>query len=124
VRPVEPLAWFSQAGAAVLLPVTPQSVLTGASPAEQVQADATGDRRQPGAGGFDGVLLLPAQGVPAGVGLLVKPFQAKRGQLRRSLSREWNLADAAEAWLCVGGPRMLGLAERGDASGLAAAAFL
>jgi hypothetical protein len=29
-----------------------------------------GDRRQPGAGGFDGVLLLPAQGVPAGVGLL------------------------------------------------------
>ena len=38
--------------------------------AEQVQADAAGDRRQPGAGGFDGLLLLPGQGVPAGVGLL------------------------------------------------------
>ena len=38
--------------------------------AEQVEADATGDRRQPGAGGLDGFLLLPGHGVPAGVGLL------------------------------------------------------
>ena len=38
--------------------------------AEQVQADAAGDRGQPGAGGCDGVLLLPGHGVPAGVGLL------------------------------------------------------
>ncbi len=38
--------------------------------AEQVEADAAGDRRQPGAGGFDGVLLLRGHGVPAGVGLL------------------------------------------------------
>ena len=38
--------------------------------AEQVQADAAGDRGQPGAGRFDGVLLRPGHGVPAGVGLL------------------------------------------------------
>jgi hypothetical protein len=36
----------------------------------QVQADPAGDRGQPGAGGFDGVLLLPGHGVPAGVRLL------------------------------------------------------
>jgi hypothetical protein len=38
--------------------------------AEQVQADAAGNRGQPGAGGVDGVLPLPGHGVPAGVGLL------------------------------------------------------
>jgi hypothetical protein len=43
---------------------------TGADRAEQVEADAAGDRGQPGAGGCDGVLLLPGHGVPAGVGLL------------------------------------------------------
>ena len=37
---------------------------------EQVEADAAGHRGQPGAGGFDGVLLRPGQGVPASVGLL------------------------------------------------------
>ena len=42
----------------------------GPGRAEQVEADAAGDRRQPGAGGFDGFLLLPGHGVPAGVGLL------------------------------------------------------
>jgi hypothetical protein len=38
--------------------------------AEQVEADATGDLRQPGAGGFDGCLLSLGHGVPAGVRLL------------------------------------------------------
>jgi hypothetical protein len=38
--------------------------------AEQVEADAAGDRRQPGAGGCDGVLMLPGHGVPADIGLL------------------------------------------------------
>jgi hypothetical protein len=38
--------------------------------AEQVQADAAGDLGQPGAGGWDGLLLLLGHGVPAGVGLL------------------------------------------------------
>ncbi len=42
----------------------------GPGRAEQVEADAAGDGGQPGAGGFDGVLLLPGHGVPAGVGLL------------------------------------------------------
>jgi len=42
----------------------------GACRAEQVEADAAGDRRQPGAGGFDGILLPPGHGVPAGVRLL------------------------------------------------------
>jgi len=42
----------------------------GPGRAEQVQADAAGDRCQPAAGGFDGFLLLPGHGVPAGVGLL------------------------------------------------------
>jgi hypothetical protein len=42
----------------------------GPGRAEQIQADAAGDRRQPGTGGFDGVLLLRGHGVPAGVGLL------------------------------------------------------
>src|SRR5215831_16217851 len=46
------------------------ALAAGAGRAEQVQADAAGDLRQPGAGGFDGVLLLPGQGIPAGVGLL------------------------------------------------------
>ncbi len=42
----------------------------GPGRAEQIEADAAGDRGEPGAGGFDGVLLPPGQGVPAGVGLL------------------------------------------------------
>jgi hypothetical protein len=42
----------------------------GAGRAEQVQADAAGDRGQPGGRGFDGVLLLRRHGVPAGVRFL------------------------------------------------------
>jgi hypothetical protein len=42
----------------------------GPGRAEYVQADAAGDGGQPGARGGDGVLLLPGQGIPAGVGLL------------------------------------------------------
>src|SRR5260370_793197 len=42
----------------------------GPGRAEQVEADAAGDRGKPGAGGCDGVLLLRGHGVPAGVGLL------------------------------------------------------
>jgi len=38
--------------------------------AEQVQADAAGDRRQPAAGGLDGLPLLPGQGMPASGRLL------------------------------------------------------
>jgi hypothetical protein len=44
-----------------VLPVTPLSVLTGASSVERVQADAPGDGRRPDAEGFVGVLLLPAR---------------------------------------------------------------
>jgi len=35
------------------------AVAPGPCRTEQVEADAAGDRRQPGAGGFDGLLLLP-----------------------------------------------------------------
>ena len=38
--------------------------------AEHIEADTAGYLRQPGAGGFDGFLLLPCHGVPTGVGLL------------------------------------------------------
>src|SRR5262249_55646040 len=48
-------------------------------PAGDVEADAAGDRHQPGAGRFDGVLLLPGQGVPAGVGLLHGIFGLGQG---------------------------------------------
>jgi hypothetical protein len=42
----------------------------GAGRAEHGEADAAGHRRQPGTRGFNGLLLLPGHGVPAGVGLL------------------------------------------------------
>jgi hypothetical protein len=47
--------------------------------AEQVEADAAGDGRQPGPGGVDGFLLLSGHGVPAGVGLLHGIFGLGQG---------------------------------------------
>src|SRR4029079_12216806 len=38
---------------------------------QQVEADAAGDCHQPAAGGFDGLLLLRGQGVPAGRASLI-----------------------------------------------------
>jgi hypothetical protein len=46
------------------------ALAAGAGRAEQVEADAAGDRGQPGTGGCDGFLLLGGHGVPARVGLL------------------------------------------------------
>jgi hypothetical protein len=51
----------------------PRKSLAGPGRAEQVEADAAGGLAQPGAGGFDGVLLVPCHGVPAGVGLARRP---------------------------------------------------
>jgi hypothetical protein len=65
--PTRPLGRFGQR---LGEPLAHVAFPPGPCRAEQVQADATGDRPQPGAGGFDGVLLLPGHGVPAGEGLL------------------------------------------------------
>jgi hypothetical protein len=43
---------------------------SGPCRAEQIETDAARDRRQPRAGGLDGLLLVPGHGVPAGVCLL------------------------------------------------------
>ena len=51
-------------------PLADVALPAGPGRAEQVEADAAGDGGQPGAGRLDGLLLLPGQGVPAGVGLL------------------------------------------------------
>jgi hypothetical protein len=50
--------------------IRPRSAPAGPWPSRAVQADAAGDRRQPGAWRSDGVLLRPGHRVPAGVGLL------------------------------------------------------
>ena len=65
--PADPLRRFGQR---LRDPFAHVALPPGPCRAEQVEADAAGDRRQPGAGGFDGFLLLPGHGVPAGVGLL------------------------------------------------------
>ena len=65
--PADPLRGFGQR---LGDPFAHVALPPGPGRAEQVQADAAGDRGQPGAGGFDGFLLLPGHGVPAGVGLL------------------------------------------------------
>ena len=65
--PADPLRGFGQR---LGDPFAHVALPPGPGRAEQVEADAAGDRRQPGAGGFDGLLLLPGHGVPAGVGLL------------------------------------------------------
>src|ERR1700691_373800 len=62
-----PLRWLGQR---LGDPFADVALSAGARRAEQVQADAAGDRRQPGARGVDGVLPGPGHGVPAGVGLL------------------------------------------------------
>src|SRR5512133_353668 len=66
-RPADPLGGFGQR---LGDPFAYVAFPPGTCRAEQVQADAAGDLRQPGAGGFDGFLLLSGHGVPAGVGLL------------------------------------------------------
>jgi hypothetical protein len=67
-----------------------------------------GDRGQPGAGGFDLILLLPGHGIPAGVGLLdgilglgqgaqqpvgeieqLTPLADERAQARVGPARSW-----------------------------------
>ena len=65
--PVDPLPTIGQR---LRDPFTHVALPPGPCRAEQVEADATGDPRQPAAGGFDGLLLLLGHGVPAGVRLL------------------------------------------------------
>ena len=65
--PADPLRAFGQR---LGDPFAHVGLSPGSCRAEQVEADAAGDRREPGAGVSDGVLLLPGHGVPAGVGLL------------------------------------------------------
>ena len=70
VAPGRPLIHSVRLGQRLGDPFAHVALPPGPRRAEQVEADATGDGRQPGAGGFDGLLLLPGHGVPAGVGLL------------------------------------------------------
>ncbi len=71
--------------------------------AEQVQADAAGHRRQPGAGGQD--LLLPAsrQPVPACVGVLYGVLGLGLGhRTEQPVSEIDQLASLAESLICAG----------------------
>jgi hypothetical protein len=65
--PVDPLRGIGQRFG---YPFAHVALSPGSCRAEQVEADAAGDPHQPGAGGFDGLLLLRRHGIPAGVGLL------------------------------------------------------
>jgi hypothetical protein len=65
--PVDPFRTFGQR---LGDPFTHVALAPGPRRAEQVQADAAGNRRQPGAGGFGGFPLVPRHGVPAGIRLL------------------------------------------------------
>jgi hypothetical protein len=65
--PVDPLRTIGQR---LRDPFAHVALPPGPCGAEQVEADATGDLRQPAAGGFYGLLLLSGHGVPAGVRLL------------------------------------------------------
>jgi hypothetical protein len=108
--PVDPLGGFGQRlgdpFAHIALPPDPGR-------AEQVEADAAGDRRQPAAGGLDGFLLLSGHGVPAGVGLLDSVLSIGQGaqQPVREVDQLTPLADdraqarigPATSWLGRGG---------------------
>ena len=70
VPPDRPLIHSATIGQRLRDPFAHVALPPGPCRAEQVQADAAGDPRQPAAGGFDGLLLLLGHGVPAGVRLL------------------------------------------------------
>src|SRR6185437_3377534 len=60
-------------------PLADVALAAGAGRAELVEADAAGDRGQPGAGGGDGVARARGQGIPAGVGFLDGVFGFGQG---------------------------------------------
>src|ERR671910_20248 len=109
-RPVDPLRTIGQR---LRDPLAHVALPPGPCRAEQVEADATGDLRQPAAGGFDGLLLLLGHGVPAGVRLLYDVLSIGQGaeESVREIDQLTPLAhDRAQAriepavsWLGLGG---------------------
>ncbi len=108
--PGDPLRTFGQR---LREPFAHVALAPGPCRAEQVETDAAGDLRQPGAGGFDGRLSLPGHAVPAGVGLLYRILGLGQGAEEpvREIDQLTPLAhDRAQArigpavsWLGLGG---------------------